>query len=87
MGKIKENSKGTFILNDQRWRDSGMGSTDETMYDCKDCTEKNIEHAIVEEPGPPVERNTQTALKGDSTTIRRCTGCNRQDGPWVPAEY
>jgi hypothetical protein len=74
--------KGEFILNNKRARIP----TSESMYDCVDCLKQNIAHQIVRIPGPPAEATTQSAMKGEATTLRECTSCGAQDGPWVIAQ-
>jgi len=79
---MKVREKGNFSLNWKRMK----APTNDTMYDCEDCLKTGRQHKIVREPGPPAPGN-EVSFKGDPTTIRVCTGCDRYDGPWVPAPY
>lgn len=80
---ISKPKRGNFVMNSSRY----SVPTNDSMYDCVDCLRENIPHQIITVPGPDVEHNTQTALRGDATTLRQCTGCGAQDGPWVPAQF
>jgi hypothetical protein len=80
--KNKITMKGNFVLNSLRRKIP----TNETMYDCADCLKEGIEHKIIIKSGPPACGN-EVSMKGDATTIRVCTGCGREDGPWVPAPW
>lgn len=60
--------------------------TNTSMYCCVECRDSGKQHEIVEKPGPPA-RGNEMSMRGDATTIRVCTGCNKYDGPWVPAPY
>jgi hypothetical protein len=51
-------------------------------YHCKDCHEHGIEHKIIDIAGPYTDQYSCWG-KGIPTTMRRCTACNREDGPWV----
>ncbi|MEO5646095.1 MAG: hypothetical protein ABIO57_03455 [Candidatus Paceibacterota bacterium] len=72
---------GFFILNSKRC----SVPTNDTMYDCNDCLQNKVEHKIITIPGPPSEGG-QTSYRGEATTLRECTGCGAQDGPWVMAQ-
>jgi hypothetical protein len=55
-------------------------------YSCSDCTEKKIHHEVQQDiPGPPTDSRSNWG-SGLSTTMRRCTGCQHEDGPWVSAK-
>lgn len=60
--------------------------TNSSMYECVDCVKNGVKHKIVEKSGPPACGN-EVSSKGDSTTIRVCTGCQKHDGPWVEAQW
>lgn len=75
-------NKGTFVLNHER----SSIPTNISMYDCVECLENGVEHKLIRKPGPPAPGN-EFSMPGDPTTIRVCTGCNKYDGPWVPAPY
>lgn len=82
---MQEIKKGNFSLNHDRWSASNLGSTNDDMYDCTDCVAAEREHKIISIPGPPVQETQRHAVKGETTTKRKCTGCGAEDGPWVPA--
>lgn len=48
--------------------------TNTSMYYCRHCQEDSIEHQVEDIPAPGVNFGK----------FRKCTGCQRQDGPWVP---
>lgn len=73
--------KGIFVL-----KPDYKTPTDTSMYCCVECRDSGIIHKIIEKPGPPAKGN-EVSFKGDPTQIRVCTGCNKYDGPWVPAPY
>jgi hypothetical protein len=58
------------------------GKTLWNQYDCEDCRAKGIPHQVVEVPG---RLTTDRSYWGSGlpTTMRECTGCGAQDGPWV----
>ncbi len=74
--------KGNFQINFHRWGQSGYHCTTDDMYDCVDCLAAGKEHSIIGKEGAPAKGN-EFSLKGDTTTIRECTCCHKQDGPWV----
>jgi len=74
-----------FELNHKRWVESGMKETNDSMYDCKVCLKNNVEHKIIRVPGPPAEGSHAHCIKGEATTIMKCTGCGIESCPWVPA--
>ena len=76
--------KGHFVTNKDRWIRSGMKETTTNMYDCVDCLRSGTPHSIIEVPGPPADGN-EHCIKGEPTTINRCTGCGAETGPWVRA--
>ena len=49
-------------------------------YYCKPCKDSGIEHEVIKVPGPHTD-------SGIPTTLRRCTGCLAEDGPWVSADH
>lgn len=58
--------------------------TNESSYECVFCVDSNTPHRI-ERVGAPAETVRHIdVLSRLSATIRRCTGCNRWDGPWSP---
>lgn len=81
MNDITKMKKGVFELK-SNWK----APTDITMYQCSECKEKGIQHFIFEEAGPPA-RGNEYSFKGQATTIRICSACDKYDGPWVPAPY
>jgi hypothetical protein len=64
--------KGDFTLKTHRL---GYDTSLLNEYDCQLCLENGVEH-IVKTDIP----------HGFGTTIRKCTGCTRWDGPWVSAD-
>ena len=56
------------------------------MYDCHFCTEAGTPYQIVSKPCPSYLKNGSDCMSS-YTTVRVCTGCNRYDGPWIPAQF
>jgi len=54
-------------------------------YECQDCKQLGIEHQVVMVPGPPTDKRSDWGANVP-TTMRECTACRRQDGPWVSSE-
>ena len=71
--KLLKPRNGNFILSSDRQQTP----TNNTMYDCEDCLANTISHQII-----TIWTNT---LAGES--VRACTGCGAQDGPWVTAQH
>lgn len=68
--KSKWPRKGSFTM---------KGYTSELIntYYCNYCEDK--EHEVVEISGPPTTKYSQS-------TMRMCTRCKRQDGPWISSD-
>lgn len=49
---------------------------------CKDCKSNGVEHHIISVPYGVTDRWSSWGA-GIPTTINRCTGCDRENGPWV----
>jgi hypothetical protein len=45
-------------------------------YECTDCINEGSEHKVEYLPHPDAYE-----------TIRKCTGCGAEDGPWIKADY
>ncbi len=54
-------------------------------YYCKRCKDAGIEHKVIDIPGPITDDECDFG-PGLPTTMRHCTGCSAEDGPWVSAE-
>lgn len=54
-------------------------------YYCSKCKENDIEHEVIDIPGPPTTSKSDWG-PGLPTTLRKCTGCGDTDGPWVSAD-
>ena len=52
---------------------------------CLDCKEANRQHQVSEIPGPTSTKDSNWG-PGLPTTMRLCSGCGFEDGPWVSAE-
>lgn len=53
-------------------------------YECIDCSKHSIEHYIIEINHGYTDKKSCWGV-GLPTTIRKCSNCQRQDGPWVDA--
>lgn len=51
---------------------------------CRDCKREGIEHEIVSEPYEVTNKYSDWGPR-IPTTKYRCTGCQRENGPWVSA--
>lgn len=58
--------------------------TNNSMYDCYFCTEQGKAHQIVNDRAPEKILQRMSHMDRCYATIRRCTGCGRWDGPWLP---
>lgn len=54
------------------------------QYNCEHCLAAGTPHNIINIPGPPTNSRS-TWGPGFPTTMRQCTNCKRQDGPWISA--
>jgi hypothetical protein len=55
------------------------------QYDCTDCKAAGFDHDVVDVPGPSTDKRSCWGA-GLPTTMRECTCCKRQDGPWVSSD-
>lgn len=55
------------------------------QYNCRDCSRDGESHEVVHVPGPPTGASS-TWGPGLPTTMRHCTRCGAEDGPWVSAD-
>ena len=62
-----------------------LGSNSTAIYDCSNCLADGIEHRIIDIQGPLTDRSSHWG-SGLPTTLRQCTACGRQDGPWISAD-
>ena len=75
MGSLK---RGNFIM---------KGYTPELIntYWCKECHNQGINHEVVNIIGPQTSSSCQWGA-GLPTTMRHCTGCGAEDGPWISSD-
>ena len=62
----------------------GYGPGELNKYWCSHCKQDGIEHEVVNIPGPSTNQHSSWGA-GLPTTMRQCTTCKREDGPWVSA--
>jgi hypothetical protein len=53
---------------------------------CEDCFSNNIPHQIIDVPIPAIECKHPMYRSSMGAHKRECTGCQAQDGPWIPAQ-
>jgi hypothetical protein len=58
----------------------------EMVYQCPACAAGGKPHDIVDVSGEPTTESSCWG-PGIPSHVRRCTGCGREDGPWVFAKY
>ncbi len=68
--EMKKDENGKTILNE---------------YDCRECLKAKIPHQVIDVPGLSTDRSSYWG-PGLPTTMRHCTNCQAEDGPWVSAE-
>lgn len=54
-------------------------------YECRNCKADGKEHEVKDIPGPHTDSRSSWG-EGLPTTLRLCSGCGHQDGPWVSSE-
>jgi hypothetical protein len=54
-------------------------------YYCVACKKAGREHEVIEVSGPQTDLSSQWG-SGVPTTMRRCSGCGAEDGPWVSSK-
>lgn len=57
------------------------------QYRCSHCSKLALplEHEVIQVPGPLTTKRSDWG-PGIPTTMRKCTCCGFEDGPWVSAE-
>ncbi len=53
-------------------------------YWCTSCHEQGIEHEVIDIPAGHTDNTSQWG-SGIARTMRHCTACGHEDGPWVSA--
>lgn len=63
----------------------GMSPELINKYDCRTCRDNGTPHEVIDVAGRPT---TSASCWGEGipTTMRHCTGCWHEDGPWVSAD-
>lgn len=59
---------------------------DPNQYDCASCLDAGKEHAVVKDIHHGHTTRDSNWGAGIPTTIHRCAGCGRWNGPWVSAD-
>jgi hypothetical protein len=72
------------IANKGRFVSAFCGGNNKEPY-CIDCKNAGREHAVEDRREGFTSRHSFWG-EGIPTTIRVCTGCGAQDGPWVSAD-
>ena len=75
MGILK---RGNFIM-------KGMEPELINTYWCVECQKMGITHEVIDIPGPATDAACHWGA-GLPTTLRHCTGCEAEDGPWVSSK-
>lgn len=61
------------------------GKRIENVYECENCKESGYDHRVIDVPGPLTDKRSDWGA-GKPTTMRKCTRCGFQDGPWISTD-